>query len=167
MQIPYRKPGKFTNIPLDPHLTEKKYTTYTQTLKRLKDVERPFWMNEVSRLAELGDFSENVEYQLAKGKLRQINNKILKLEYHLNSAIIIKTATCDKVQLGHTVTLTDGIKEQTFTLLGPTETNPKKQVISYQSPLGSALMGKKCQEQIEVTLPSGTKTYTIINITNE
>jgi hypothetical protein len=83
MQVPYRKPGKYTNSVPDPLITKDKFEDLTRKLERAKASQGPA-AAEVARLAELGDFSENAEYQLAKGKLRGINNTILRLENQIH-----------------------------------------------------------------------------------
>ena len=146
MRIPTRKPGKYTNMQRDPHMTKVKYDELSKELTRLKQA-RPEAIVELKRLAEMGDFSENAAYQLSKGHLRGINQRILELEDHLKLAQIIPTAgTSGRVQLGSTVTIEQEGKQQIFRILGPTETNPAKGIISHKSPLGEALMGKKVDE---------------------
>lgn len=164
MQLPYRKPGKFSQTPLDPFITEAKFNELNDKLARLKK-SRPHAAHEVARLAELGDFSENVEYQLAKRKLRGINDRILILENQLKHAEVITVNThTSRVQLGNTVTLDAKGKQKIYQILGSTESSPEKGIISYQSPIGSLLMGKKIGETI--TVGSGTRqtTYTITRI---
>ena len=78
MRVPIRKGGEFTNIIPDPNLTRKKFNEFSVKLKSLK-LEQPKAILEVKRLAELGDFSENAAYQMAKGHLRSLNEKIFKL----------------------------------------------------------------------------------------
>lgn len=152
MQIPYRKPGKYSQIKNDPLLTEAKLAEIKNKLERLKN-SHPHLASEVRRLAELGDFSENVEYQLAKGKLRGLNNAILTLERQIIDAEIIKPAKQkNRVEVGHTVTVVcDGIEKQ-YRLLGSAETNPQKGVISYNSPIGSSLIGRKVDDEIKIKL---------------
>jgi transcription elongation factor GreA len=166
MQVPHRKAGKFTHLIPDPLITPAKFAELTNKLERLK-VARPRAAAEVARLAELGDFSENVEYQLAKGKLRGINQGIFDLEKQLTAARVFTTTTnTETVQLGHTVTVeADGVQKK-FLILGSTETNPGQGVISHNSPLGAALIGKSIGDTATVTLPSKRVTYTIIAIEN-
>ena len=79
MQVPYRKPGVYNYNKKDPLITADKLEQLKNKLERLKK-KRPEAASEVARLAQLGDFSENVEYQLAKGRLRRINSEIQILE---------------------------------------------------------------------------------------
>ena len=103
MQIPYRKPGKYMTQKPDNNITQAKFDQLQKKLDKLYN-DRPQAAKEVARLAELGDFSENVEYQLAKGRLRRINQNILEIEFTLKNAEIIAPNTNNKnVSLGHTV----------------------------------------------------------------
>lgn len=148
----------------DYHLTEERYKEIEKKLERLKK-SRPEAAAEVSRLAELGDFSENVEYQLAKGKLRGINSGILSLEHQLNQAeIITPQKQLDRVELGHTVTvLVDG-KTKKYRILGSSETSPGRGVISHNSPLGAALVGREAGESVMVRLADKEVEYKILKI---
>ncbi len=165
MQIPYRKPGKYSEQKPDPLITRDKFNELKNKLERLKK-SRPPAAEEVSRLAELGDFSENAEYQLAKGRLRGINYSILKLEAQLNQAVIIPPKQqSDTVQLGHTVTISkENSKQKTYLILGSEETNPQKNIISHQSPLGSALLGHRAGDTVTLKLANKKVEYKIVKI---
>jgi transcription elongation factor GreA len=165
MRVPYRKPGKYSQMKQDHMLTETKAKELQEKLDRLKNYSRPKAAEEVRRLAELGDFSENVEYQLAKGKLRGINSSILTIEHQLNNAEIISNPnTVDTVQVGHTVTITNGEKEKKYLILGSSETDPTKGIISHVSPLGTALLGKKIGDTVQIKSSEKEIGYTVIGI---
>ncbi len=152
MQIPYRKPGKYSQIKKDPLLTEAKLKEIKDKLSRLKK-NHPHAAAEVRRLAELGDFSENVEYQLAKGKLRGLNNAILMLERQINDAEIIKPEKQkNRIQVGHVVTVLCNGKQKKYELLGSAETDPQKGIISHNSPIGAALIGRKIGDKVKIKL---------------
>ncbi len=164
MQLPYRKPGKYSQGTQDPLMTEEKFQALQKQLARLKE-SQPQAAKDVARLAEMGDFSENVEYQLAKGRLRSINERILRLEYELTHAEIIQPSRQNnRVELGHTVSIHDGQNQKTFQILGSTETNPAKGIISYTSPIGSALLGRKLGEKIKIQIGPKEVEYTIVRI---
>jgi len=165
MQLPKRKPGKYANTPLDPFLTQKKFDELTAKLHTLKNHSRYKAAAEVSRLAELGDFSENVEYQLAKRKLRGINSAILKIAYQVDHAQIISPKKGTNIQIGNTVTVTIDKKEKIYQILGRSEIDLQKGIISHTSPIGAALMGHRIGDTIEVVLPNKIVSYTILNIT--
>lgn len=164
MRIPYRKPGKFSQMKPDPMMTEAKFGEIKKKLEKLK-AGRPQAAAEVARLAELGDFSENAEYQLAKGKLRGMNSAILSLEHQLNQAEIIPLSSGgDVVHIGSTVTVEIEGQKKIYQILGSSEANPSKGVISYNSPIGAALMGKSVGESVAVTLGKKEVEYKILSI---
>lgn len=165
MRTPNRKPGKYSQVKLDPILTEKKFEELNNKLKRLKKIVQPQAAAEVSRLAELGDFSENAEYQMAKGRLRGINQTILNIESQLKHAeIIAPQKRADSVQFGHNVTIACDNKQKTYQILGSSETNPQKGIISRNSPIGAALIGRKVNDIIKIKLSGKEIEYKIIKI---
>jgi transcription elongation factor GreA len=165
MQVPYRKPGKYSQIKSDPLLTEGKILELKNKLDKLKNISRPRAIEEVKRLAELGDFSENVEYQLAKGRLRGINDNILKIENQLKNAVVIPDQKqTNTVELGHKVTIQNNRGVVTFQILGSVETNPQKGIISHNSPIGSALIGRRVGEEFKIKINDKEIEYKIIKI---
>ncbi len=164
MQLPYRKPGKFSQTPFDPLITQDKFYDLSRRLDKLKK-QQPKAATEVAHLAELGDFSENMEYQQAKGRLRWINNQILILERQLTEAEIISSnGKKDIVEIGATVTITDGKKLKSYQILGSTETNPEQGIISHISPIGAALLDHKVGDNITVIIGKTNRQYTITQI---
>jgi transcription elongation factor GreA len=164
MQIPYRKPGKFSQMKTDPLITEGKFLELEKKLDRLKNVSRPEAAAEVKRLAELGDFSENAEYQLAKGRLRGINSRILSIEIQLKQAEVIKRNSVGVVEVGSTVTVSDGTSEKTYRILGSTETKPGQGIISHNSPVGKALLGHEVGDEVFVSLAQKVVEYRILKV---
>ncbi len=158
-----RKSEKKSQLPADPMITKAKFLELQEKLDYLKTKARPQTAAEVARLAEMGDFSENYAYQAAKGRLRGINNNILKLEHQLNRAVIITPTNSDRVQVGHTVTVECDGKEKTFQILGSSETDPTRGIISQNSPIGSALLNKKIGDIVIITT-NKTIEYKIIAI---
>jgi len=143
VQIPFRKPGEFTHIIPDPHLTQNKFNELTDKLGKLKDA-LPKAIQELQRLAEMGDFSENAAYQMAKGRVRGINDRIFDITEQLKAAIIIKPGkNKQEVQLGSRVRVKMNGRENTYQILGSAEIDLSKNVISHNSPLGASLMGKR------------------------
>lgn len=164
MQLPIRKPGKYTHLKPDQHLTEAKFNELKNKLDRLI-FNRPRLSEEVKKYASDGDFSENAAYQIAKGKLRGMNQRILEIEDHLKRAVIIKpNKNSNIVQLGSSVTIATSGQEKTYLILGSSETNPSRGVISSHSPIGSALMNKKLGDQIKIKLADRQVEYKIIKI---
>lgn len=164
MQLPVRKPGKYTHLKPDQHLTRAKFNELKNKLEWLK-FNRPRAAEEVKRLAAMGDFSENAAYQIAKGRLRGMNQKILELEDHLKRAVIIKPdKNSGLIQLGSQVTVINAGREKTYLILGSSETDPKRGIISSHSPIGSALLGKKIGDQLKIKLADRKVEYKIIRI---
>lgn len=152
MQVPIRKPGKYTHEKRDPHITRAKFDELKDELEHLKTVKQPRAIVEVKRLAEMGDFSENAAYSIAKGRLRGINDRINILTEYLKHVVIITPKNTGTVQLGSTVTVEINGKQKTFTILGSSETDPTFGIISHKSPVGAALMGCRVGDTIEIQL---------------
>ncbi|KKW16086.1 MAG: Transcription elongation factor GreA [Parcubacteria group bacterium GW2011_GWC2_49_9] len=164
MRVPIRKPGKYTHDQPDLHLTRDKLNELTNELERLRTEIRPRAMKEVSRLAEMGDFSENAAYQIAKGRLRGMNERILDLEERIGKVILIEPKNNTRVQIGHRVTVEANGKQHTYLILGSTESNPDESVISHTSPLGAALIGKGVGDTITVKLKEREVEYKIVKV---
>ncbi|MFA5051808.1 MAG: GreA/GreB family elongation factor [Patescibacteria group bacterium] len=153
MQVPIRKPGQYTHYQPDRHVTGAKLAEFKDELARLKKTARPHLASEVKRLAELGDFSENAEYQIAKGKLRGMNERIQELEDAIKKAIVIEPAThSGSVAIGNRVILEMDGEQKNYLLLGSAESDPEKGVISHTSPIGGSLIGKKAGDTFTVKL---------------
>ena len=135
-------------------------------LKRLR-LERPAIVDAIEEARAHGDLSENAEYHAAKERQGQIEAMIADLEDRLSRAMVIDPTTLsgDKVVFGATVTLLDeDEKKVKYQLVGQTEADAKVGRISYNSPLGRALIGRTKGEDVEVTTPSGDRYYEIKNI---
>jgi transcription elongation factor GreA len=114
-----------------------------------------------------GDLSENAEYHAAKERQGQIEAMIADLEDRLSRAMVIDPTTLsgDKVVFGATVTLLDeDEKKVKYQLVGQTEADAKVGRISFNSPLGRALIGRQKGEDVEVSTPSGDRYYEIKKI---
>lgn len=164
MQVPIRKPGKYTHAQTDLHLTRAKLDELKRELERLKTVNRPRAMKEVARLAEMGDFSENAAYQISKGRLRGLNERIDQLDERVKKAIVIEPTDTSRIQIGHTVTVESNGKQSMYHILGSTESDPSRNVISHTSPLGSALLGKAVGDTVTVKLKDKEVEYSIVKV---
>ena len=135
-------------------------------LKRLKS-ERPEVVEAIEVARAHGDLSENAEYHAAKERQGQIEAMIADIEDRLSRAMVIdpKSLSGDKVVFGATVTLIDEEKKKVrYQLVGQTEADAKVGRISYNSPLGRALIGRPKGEEVEVSTPSGERYYEIAKI---
>ncbi len=135
-------------------------------LSRLR-AERPIIIDAIEEARAHGDLSENAEYHAAKERQGQVEAMIADIEDRLSRAMVIDPATLsgDKIVFGATVTLLDeDSKEIKYQLVGQTEADANNGRISYNSPLGRALIGRKVDEDVEVTVPSGDKYYQVAKI---
>jgi transcription elongation factor GreA len=138
----------------------------TEQLARLK-VERPEIIDSIEEARAHGDLSENAEYHAAKERQGQVEAMISDIEDKLSRAMVIdpKTLSGDKVVFGATVTLLDEAdKSVRYQIVGQPEADAKASKISYNSPLGRALIGRKVDEEVEVTVPAGDKFYLVSKI---
>jgi transcription elongation factor GreA len=136
----------------------------TATLKRLKEIERPEVVEAIEVARAHGDLSENAEYHAAKERQGQIEAQVIDLEDRLARAVIIdpKSLSGDRVVFAATVHLLDeDDKKIVYQIVGQTEADARIGRISYSSPLGRALIGRRVGEEVEVTTPSGDRYYTI------
>ena len=147
-------------------MLQEGYDKLTQDLRRLKE-ERPQIVDAIEEARAHGDLSENAEYHAAKERQGQIEASIADIEDKLSRAQIIdpKDLSGDKVVFGATVTLLDeDDKPVTYQIVGQTEADAKTGRISYNSPLGRALIGRKLDEEVEVSVPSGDRYYVVSKI---
>jgi transcription elongation factor GreA len=135
----------------------------TDDLKRLR-AERPGIVEAIEEARAHGDLSENAEYHAAKERQGQIEASIADVEDRLSRAMVIDPTTLsgDKVVFGATVTLLDEDgKKLKYQLVGQTEADARVGRISYNSPLGRALIGRQAGEEVEVSAPAGDRSYEI------
>jgi len=133
-------------------------------VRHLKMIERPAIIEAIEMARAHGDLAENAEYHAAKERQGQVEATIADLEDRLSRALVIDPTTLsgDKVVFGATVTLTDEDKKKVrYQLVGQTEADAKIGRISYNSPLGRALIGRHVGEEVEVSAPSGDRYYKI------
>jgi len=127
-------------------------------LAQLVRTERPKVVGEVAEAAAQGDRSENAEYIYGKKRLREIDRRIRFLEKRLASAVVVaetKSAS-DQVRFGARVTVVDEEgAERSYVIVGPDESNPEAGYLSFQSPVGRALMKKRVGDVVVVKRPIG------------
>ena len=139
----------------------------TEQVRHLKTVERPEIVQAIEDARAHGDLSENAEYHAAKERQGQIEATIADIEDQLSRAMVIDPTTLsgDKVVFGATVTQIDeDEKNVKYQLVGQVEADAKDGRISYNSPLGRALIGRQKGEEVEVSTPSGDRYYEIAKI---
>ena len=138
----------------------------SEEVKRLK-AERPDIIDSIEEARAHGDLSENAEYHAAKERQGQVEAMLADAEDKLARALVIDPTELsgDKVVFGATVTLLDEEEKKVkYQLVGQTEADARVGRISYNSPLGRALIGRIKGEDVEVSTPSGERYYEIAKI---
>ncbi|WP_395090658.1 transcription elongation factor GreA [Armatimonas sp.] len=137
-------------------------------LDRLRSVDMPALAIRIREARDLGDLSENFDYQDAKRQQGFIGGRIADLQAMLERAIIVPEGVpgSDTVGMGSKVTVrdTEFDDEFTYTLVGSYEADPVNDLISVASPVGAALMGKKVGASVTVSTPGGTMTLEILTL---
>ncbi|OUM85287.1 MAG: transcription elongation factor GreA [Bacillus thermozeamaize] len=140
-----------------------------EELEHLKSVKRAEVAERIKVAIGYGDLSENSEYEDAKNEQAFIEGRIITLEKMLRNARVIQNedVSTDVVSIGSKVRLQDleFDEEVEYTIVGSAESDPEKNRISNESPVGQALLGKKIGDTIEVQVPAGVIRYKILEIT--
>lgn len=136
----------------------KKELNYLKTVKRRESAET------LRHTASFGDLSENFAYQQAKEDQAFLEGRILELGKIISQAKIIEKRKTDKVQLSSLVIVNLAGKKEKFQILGPEEADPAKGKISFESPLGKALLGKKVGNKIKIKTLDGKLEGEILKI---
>ncbi|ARD49524.1 transcription elongation factor GreA [Sporosarcina sp. P37] len=156
-------------------VSEKKYpmtasgkAKLEEELEYLKTVKRKEVVERIKIARSYGDLSENSEYDSAKEDQAFVEGKISSLEGMIRNAVIITEdeLNTDEVQLGKTVTfkeIPDG-DEETYTIVGSAEANPLEGLISNDSPIAKALIGRKKDETVKIQTPGGEMSVEILEI---
>lgn len=155
--------------PLPNYITPPGYKRLVDEIVHLRYIARPKIVQEVSDAAAQGDRSENAEYIYGKRKLREIDRRMRFLGKRIDAAVVVDPAerrdAQGKVFFGATVTLEDDDgNEQELQLVGEDEIDAAHMRISWRSPVGSALLGKREGDDVRVVTPSGTKSFTVVEI---
>lgn len=148
-------------------LTPEGYKKLQEELIHYKSVRRMEVAERLNIAISYGDISENAEYDAAKDEQAFIEGHIAELEHKLNTAKIIEgSEDKDVVSIGSTVVLFDKTfdEELEFHIVGSTEADPFENRISNESPVGSAILGKKVGDIATVVTPDGEEEYKILAI---
>jgi transcription elongation factor GreA len=143
------------------------YERLQTEVRHLKTVERPQIIEAIEVARGHGDLSENAEYHAAKERQGQVEATIADIDDRLSRAMIIDPTTLsgDKIVFGATVHLVDeNEKPVKYQIVGQTEADARVGRISYNSPLGRALIGRNVGDDVEVSTPSGDRYYSVEKI---
>ena len=149
-------------------LTYEGLKRYEDELEELKVVKRKEVAQKIKEAREQGDLSENAEYDAAKDEQRDIEARIEELEKLLKNAEVVDEdeVDLDKISIGCKVKILDVEfdEELEYKIVGSTEANSLKGKISNESPVGSALMGHKVGDVVEVETQVGVIQYKVLEI---
>lgn len=148
------------------YLTQEKYNELAKELTHLKTVRRKEVAENLEYAKSLGDLSENAEYQEARETQANIEDRINKLEMMLKSAVIMKLQHTETVGIGSTVTLVKagGKDKVSYKIVGSEEADLAHGKLSINSPLGTAMLGKKNGESFTAKTPGGEVAYAVVDI---
>ncbi len=149
-------------------MTPDGHARLTAELKRLKSEERPAVIRAIAEAREHGDLSENAEYHAARERQSFIEGRILELEAKLARADVIDIAKQNgsRIMFGALVQLVDEEtdEETSYRLVGPDEAAIEEGLLSIQSPVAQALIGKEAGDSVEVSTPGGVRYFEILKV---
>jgi transcription elongation factor GreA len=150
------------------YLTKEGLQRLHKELEQLRTVERPAISQMIAEARDKGDLSENAEYDAAKEAQGMLELKISKLEDTIANARIIDESRIDtdRVQILNKVKIKNKSNNAVmeYIIVAESEANLKEGKLSIGTPIAKALLGKTVGETVEVTIPSGTVTFEIIEI---
>ena len=149
-------------------MTVKSHRLLQEELQRLKFIERPKASKAIEIARAHGDLSENAEYDAAKEAQGMLEARIRDLDAKISTAQVVDVTKLSgyKVVFGATVQLeeVDTAEGRTVTIVGEDEADAERGLISFNSPLARALIGKDQGDLAKVRLPSGEKEYEILDV---
>ncbi|MDO8619255.1 MAG: transcription elongation factor GreA [Candidatus Daviesbacteria bacterium] len=147
------------------YLTAKGLLELQEELKNLKEVKRREVSGKIQRAREYGDLSENSEYDAAREEQAMIEGRIVELQGILKNVEVIATAKENgSVNIGSKVKVQIDGKTDEFIIVGKVEADPAQKRISNESPVGSALLGAKKGDIVNVTTPAASFKCKILQI---
>ena len=149
-------------------LTKEGFEKLQDELDYLRTAKRQEVADRLHEAMEGGELIENAEYEAAKNEQAFVEGRIQELEILLATARVIeddKRRKADTIQVGSTVTIQeDGYEEETYTIVGAAEANPRQGKISNESPIGKAILNHRPGEEVQVETPDGSYSVRIVKI---
>lgn len=146
-------------------ISQTRFDEFSVELKELKLEKIPAIAKRIDEARQMGDLSENAEYHSARDEMAWAQTRVKELEHILSSAqIVSKKGSSDTVEVGSSIVVKANDKKREYTIVGAHEADPLNGLISNESPLGQAFIGKKKGDKVEVTVPAGTQEYKILEI---
>ncbi len=153
-------------MPKEELISQEKFEELTHELEQLRTTRRKEVAEQLEYARSLGDLSENAEYQEAREMQAAVEERVQKLESILKNAKIVRGSKSDTVGMGAQVQVAkvgDSTKHS-YTIVGAEEANILEGKVSYHSPLGSALLGKKKGDEFSFHTPQGMLKYKILKV---
>lgn len=149
-------------------VTKAKYDEKVALIDKMQNVDVPAIAKEVAEAKEKGDLKENAEYIAAKEAQHKLGNDLKRLQEEMSRATLFDptTATTSIISFGTVVTLTnkESGKDETFTILGPWESDPENGIISYMAPFGNAILDHKTGEELKFSINEHEYDYVVKSI---
>jgi len=149
------------------YLTQEGLTRLQKELEEMKGPQRDAIAKRLRAAIDQGDLSENADYSSAKEDQAFLEGRIQEIEAVLSNVIIIDHVERNLIEvgIGDHVTIQEGaFTSETYHLVGPKEADPYNGRISYESPIGKALMGRKIGDEVMVDTPGGSIRFKILKI---
>src|SRR3989344_8155539 len=145
-------------------LTKDGLNNLKKELSLLMQTKRPSTIERLQKARAMGDLSENSEYSAAKEELAFVEGRIKEVEELLKNAEVTNGSLSGGIEIGSQVTVDKNGSLETYFIVGEFEADPLTKKLSSTSPIGSALLGKKLGDTVEVNVPVGTLKYIIKEI---
>ena len=150
-------------------ITSEGLVKIKKELEELKNNKRPKIIQAIAEARAHGDLKENAEYHAAKEEQSKTEGRIVEINDLIARANVIDVTKLEKndtIVFGSTVIITDleNNKKKTYKIVGKDEADISKNYIYFKSPIGKALIGKKENEMVTVTTPSGEKNFEVIEV---
>ena len=149
-------------------MTREKYEEYREEIERMESEEMPKITEKIAEARAEGDLKENAEYHGQRQNQGMLQAKINELKMKVANAFIIDPAKMNKDEVGLLATVTvrdqDYDDEEEFTMVGAGDEDYDSGKILSTSPIGTALMGKKVGDKVEIEIPKGTLKFEVLRI---
>ncbi|OGF21330.1 transcription elongation factor GreA [Candidatus Falkowbacteria bacterium RIFOXYB2_FULL_38_15] len=149
------------------YVSEEGLEKFKKELDGLVNFRRKEITERIEEAIKMGDLSENAEYDAAKNEQAFVEGRIAELQDLIRRAEIInqgKSRNNDHITVGSLIKVKNNGDTLEYTIVGVAEADPVNGKISNESPLGKAFLGKRVGDKIDVTVPKGILTYTILEI---
>ena len=149
--------------PIEIQFTKEGFEKLEEEYQTLLD-KRPGVLARMVAAREQGDLSENAGYHAAKGELGWIDRRMRELKILMRFGDVVESSQKSIVSFGSIVTVDVGGEKRDFKIVGKLEADPIAGKVSDVSPIGSALVGKKVGDRVEIDIPDGRVTYEVVAI---